>query len=88
MCLLAKIFKPLLQCRMFLVVVIVFFACPDVNVLRVQSSSTDVSSPRCRIRTELANTPALCLSEELFRKIDELLVRYAEEIASWNKHED
>ena len=73
---------------MFLVVDIVYFACPDVNVPRVQSSSTDVPSPKGRIRTELANTPALCLSKELFRKIDELLVRYAEELASWNKHED
>ena len=88
MCLLAQIFKPVLQRRMFLVVDIVYFACLDVNVPRVQSSSTDVPSPKGRIGTEFANTHALYLSEELFCKIDELLVRYAEEVASWNKHED
>ncbi len=51
---------------MFLVIDIVHPACPDVNVTRVQSSSTDVSAPESLIGTELANTPALRLSEELF----------------------
>ena len=76
MCLFTQVFEPLLQRRMFSVVDIVHFTCPNVNVTRVQKRPTDVPSAKCRIGTELVNTSALRLPKTLLRKIDEFLVGY------------
>ena len=54
-CLFTQVLEPLLQRRMFSVVDIVHFTCPNVNVTRVQQRPTDVSSAKCRIGTELEN---------------------------------
>ena len=77
MCLITQVLEPMLQRRMFSVVDIVHFTCPNVNVTRVQKRPTDVPSAKRCIWTELESTSALRFTEKLLRKIDEFLVGYA-----------